>query len=124
MGEFPARPSAKVTEPKRQSQFTAPKPEPPATGYSEPVSGSGLTMPTIKNIRWEFKKGPQSFEAWYVPPGAPRNSKGKVSREYCDYLGNICKSKQLELAKLPRDEFETVVVEWVKEQAAKKGIEL
>lgn len=123
MGQFPARPSAKVTEPKRQSQFTAPKPEPPATGYPEPVSGSGLTMPTIKNARWE-RNGKGGLELWHVPPDASLNKRGQVDRAHCTYLGVIGKRRQAELAKLSSNELEAVVVEWVKDRAAKKGIEL
>lgn len=123
MGQFPARPSARVVEPKRQPQFTAPESKSPATGYPEPVSGSGLTMPTIKNARWE-RNGKGGLELWHVPPDALLNKRGQVDRAHCTYLGVIGKRRQAELAKLSSDELAAVVIEWAKDRAAKKGIEL
>lgn len=120
MGEFPARPSAKVTEPKRQSQFTAPEPKSPATGYSEPVSGSGF-LPKIEQIMWEVKKSPAkragTVEAWHLKNPKDNSRKEKI------YLGFLGKRILKELAAMPESERFAVVTSWIAEKRTEKGID-
>lgn len=80
-------------------------------------------MPTIKNARWE-RNGKGGLELWHVPPDVLLNKRGHVDRAHCTYLGVIGKRRQAELAKLSSDELAAVVIEWAKDRAAKKGIEL
>lgn len=87
----------------------------PATGYLRPVSGSGLRLPTIENLRWETNnKG--GFEAWHIPPGTRH-------RKWATYLGVIGKRRQAELAKLSSNDLTADIVAWVQNKRAEKGIE-
>ena len=88
----------------------------PATGYFRPVSGSGLKLPTLRNVRWEQnRKG--GFEAWHVPPRTKH-------RKDAVYLGVIGKRRQAELVKLSSDEMTATIVDWIETKLAEKGIQL
>jgi len=120
MSEFPARSSAEVKTPTRQAPFVAPKPKSPATGYSEPVSGSGF-LPKIEQIMWEVKKSPAkragTIEAWHLKNPKDNSRKEKI------YLGFLGKRILKELAAMPEPERFAVVTSWIAEKRAEKGIE-
>lgn len=107
-----APPVKKPLAGKSSARVKAPK---PATGYFRPVSGSGLKLPNIENLRWEQnRKG--GFEAWHVPPGTKH-------RKHTVYLGVIGKRRQVELAGLSSDELTAAIIAWIEAKRAEKGIQ-
>ena len=88
----------------------------PVAGDDEDVLVAGCPLPALEKIQWESKSDRPGWYAWHAPFGtdAPRKTK--------TYLGYANKGKLAEWLKLPINERRPVVMEWVADRRAEKGI--
>ena len=93
------------------------KPSGSGSAFSPPVAvkDAPSDLPPIDGIQWEAKAD-GSFECWYAPQGV------KASRKTKRYLARVGKRLQVSWQKLPPDDREQVIRQWVADRLAGKSV--